>query len=165
MKILITILVGMMVASVSYPSIAQCDTPQHRQFDFWLGQWQVTNGQNNNVSRSSITRINEGCSLLEEYTTPSGYQGKSLNMYDASTGFWHQTWMDNGGVLLQLDGKFEQGEMTLTGTTYNAKGKEVVNKIIWTPNTDGTVRQQWMVSNDLGKSWQSIFDGMYKKLP
>ncbi len=148
----------------STQAIAKCDAPQHRQFDFWVGEWQVSNKQNSNVSQSSISLINDGCGILEEYTTAAGYQGKSLNIYDATTEQWHQTWIDNGGTLLQLDGKFEQGKMTLSGVTYNKDGKKVLNRIIWTPNADGTVRQQWLVSNNKGKKWQSIFDGLYKKV-
>ncbi|KGJ98041.1 hypothetical protein [Thalassotalea sp. ND16A] len=26
-----------------------CETPEYQQFDFWLGQWQVTNPVNNQV--------------------------------------------------------------------------------------------------------------------
>ena len=152
------------ILMASFQAVARCDSSQHRQFDFWVGEWQVSNKQNNNVSQSSISLINDGCGILEEYTTTTGYQGKSLNIYNAATQQWHQTWIDNSGTLLQLDGKFEQGKMTLSGVTHNKNGKDVLNKIIWTPNTDGTVRQQWLVSNDQGQNWQSIFDGIYKKV-
>ena len=142
---------------------AKCDAPQYRQFDFWVGEWQVSNEQNSNVSQSKTSLINDGCGIFEEYTTKTGYQGKSLNIYDTTTQHWHQTWIDNSGTLLQLDGKFEQGKMTLSGMAFDKDGREVLNKIVWTPNTDGTVHQQWLVSNDQGKKWQSVFDGLYKK--
>mgnify|MGYP000276724671 CR=1 FL=1 len=161
---LLTTLFLSIACLTSFQAIARCDSPQHRQFDFWVGEWQVSNKQNSDVSQSKISLINNGCGILEEYTTTTGYQGKSLNIYDATTLQWHQTWIDNGGTLLQLDGKFEQGKMTLSGVTHDSNGKEVLNKIMWTPNADGTVRQQWLVSNDQGKKWQSIFDGMYKKV-
>ena len=151
------------ILMASFQAVARCDAPQHRQFDFWVGEWQVSNKQNNNVSQSNISLINDGCGILEEYTTTTGFQGKSLNIYDATTQQWHQTWIDNSGTLLQLNGKFEQGRMTLSGMTFDKDGKEVLNKIVWTPNTDGTVSQQWLVSNEQGKKWQSIFDGLYQK--
>ena len=37
------------------------------------------------------------------------------------------------------------------------------NRITWTPNSDGTVRQLWEVSKDQGESWQTEFDGLYKR--
>ena len=151
------------VLMTSFQAVARCDSSQHRQFDFWVGEWQVSNKQNNNVSQSSISLINDGCGILEEYTTTTGFQGKSLNIYDATTQQWHQTWIDNSGTLLQLNGKFEQGRMTLSGMTFDKDGKEVLNKIVWTPNADGTVRQQWLVSNEQGKKWQQIFDGLYQQ--
>lgn len=163
-KILVNTFAVLTVVLTSFQAVARCDSSQHRQFDFWVGEWQVSNEQNSNVSQSKISLINDGCGILEEYTTTTGYQGKSLNIYDATTQQWHQTWIDNSGTLLQLNGKFEQGRMTLSGMTFDKDGKEVLNKIVWTPNTDGTVHQQWLISNDQGKKWQSIFDGLYKKV-
>ena len=149
-----------------YVTMAQaipCDSPTYRQFDFWLGNWQVTNTQNTNKSISKISQVNNGCTLLEEYETPTGYVGKSLNIYDATSQKWHQTWTDNTGVLLQLDGQFNGTSMVLTGNTTNSAGNAILNRITWTPNQDGTVRQLWESSEDNGKVWQVLFDGLYSK--
>mgnify|MGYP000707646361 CR=1 FL=1 len=94
---------------------------------------------------------NNNCSILEEYQTPSGYQGKSLNIYNQQTKQWHQTWVDNTGLLLQLNGEFKQGVMTLSGLTVDNKGQEVLNKISWKKLSDGRVNQVWQTSTDKGK--------------
>jgi len=39
----------------------------------------------------------------------------------------------------------------------------VRNRISWHDNSDGTVRQHWETSADAGKSWQTAFDGLYRK--
>lgn len=139
----------------------QCVQKKHREFDFWLGHWQVSNSQNNTISTSQITLINDGCTILEEYSTPTGYQGKSLNIYDKPRQVWHQTWTDNTELLLQLEGQFNGQSMVLSGKSFNTKNQVIYNRVIWTPNTDGTVRQHWQISNDQGKNWRTAFDGLY----
>ncbi len=82
-----------------------CNTPEFRQFDFWLGDWDVEAASApGTVSRNLITRAYDGCTVREEYTTPHGYAGTSLNFYDATRKVWHQTWIDNQGGGLFLEG-------------------------------------------------------------
>ncbi len=38
-----------------------------------------------------------------------------------------------------------------------------VDRITWTPNDDGTVRQHWQTSEDGGKTWKTEFDGRYER--
>ncbi|WP_286263567.1 hypothetical protein [Thalassotalea atypica] len=124
----------------------------------------MSNTQNTNKSTSKISTINGGCTILEEYATPTGFIGKSLNIYDVTSDQWHQTWTDNTGSLLRLDGQFDGTSMVLTGNTIDKTGKTNLNRITWTPNQDGTVRQLWEISEDKGKNWQVIFDGLYHKV-
>ena len=39
----------------------------------------------------------------------------------------------------------------------------MLDRITWTPEDDGTVRQVWEVSTDAGESWSVIFDGRYQR--
>jgi hypothetical protein len=134
-----------------------CSSPEYRQFDFWLGVWDVTNtttGKAGAVNR--ITSAHGGCVLREDYTTPGGYTGASLNFYDAKGGRWHQTWIDNQGGPLLLTGGLEGKSMVLS----SAPDVLPVQRITWTPNPDGSVRQHWQAAAD-GKSWKTAFDGLY----
>ena len=38
-------------------------------------------------------------------------------------------------------------------------------RITWTPNADGSVRQHWETSTDDGKTWKTSFDGLYRHPP
>jgi hypothetical protein len=38
-----------------------------------------------------------------------------------------------------------------------------LNRITWTPNPDGTVRQRWDQSTDSGATWTTVFDGLYAR--
>ncbi|MBP7587055.1 MAG: hypothetical protein KBA72_03835 [Thermoanaerobaculia bacterium] len=141
---------------------APCSAPEHRQFDFWLGDWQVeVPGKPTNKSR--ITRLFGACGIREEYWAGGGqYEGSSFNMYDAPRKVWHQTWVDNQGGLLALEGGMRGASMVLEGKQPGPQGGEQTSRITWTPNADGTVRQLWEISTDGGKSWTTAFDGLYR---
>ncbi|MGB0496683.1 MAG: hypothetical protein ACPGJI_10020, partial [Kangiellaceae bacterium] len=131
-----------------------CSSDQYRAFDFWLGEWEVTaKGKNKPHAKSSITKHNNGCSIHEHYVTSTGYTGNSLNFYDKANNKWHQTWIDNSGNPLYLDGQFKDGAMILLNTS---------NRITWTKNEAGMVNQVWETTADKGKTWKVIFDGSYK---
>ena len=135
-----------------------CNTPEFRQFDFWLGDWDVTSAAApGTTSRNRIMLVNDGCTLREEYTTPSGYAGTSLNFYDAARKRWHQTWIDNQGGALYLEGGIEDGAMVMR-TSGDAAN---VQRITWSRLADGRVRQHWEATTDGGKTWTTAFDGRY----
>lgn len=138
-----------------------CSEKQYSEFDFWLGKWEVSNNTNTNISHNKITKINNGCGLLEEYTTPTGYQGKSLNIYNKQDNHWHQTWVDNSGLLLQLKGQLINNQMVMKGVTYDKENNKVENKITWQPLENGKVRQHWQQKNNNSNKWQTVFDGLY----
>lgn len=137
-----------------------CSSDEASQFDFWLGSWEVrANGQI--AGHNRITREVGGCVLHERYTTPQGYQGESFNIYDASRGVWHQTWVDNGGLLLTLEGTYSDGRMVLEGTTQGQNGASQ-QRITWSVIDEGpNVRQLWETSTDGGATWTNAFDGTY----
>jgi hypothetical protein len=150
-------------APVTLPS--RCQAAEYRQFDFWLGEWSVTSdGQP--AGSNTIVAIQGGCVLEENWrgAGPGGITGTSLNIYDRERGAWHQTWVDAGGNLLQLDGGLVDGSMVLEGERPAPTGKgSVRHRIAWTPNEDGTVSQSWQASQDGGLNWTVIFDGLYTR--
>ena len=139
---------------------AGCEAPEHRQFDFWLGEWEVHTPDGKLAGRNRIDREYNGCVIHEHYTTERGYSGESLNAFDASRQVWHQTWVDNAGTLLLLEGRLTAGKMVLEGRTTKADGTVVRHRITWAPNEDGSVRQHWE-STDADGAWKTAFDGRY----
>lgn len=140
-----------------------CTTATHRQFDFWIGHWRVME-KDKLAGHNRITSIDGGCVLLESWTGVSGFTGHSLNIYDASRGVWHQTWVDNSGSLLVLEGTFRDGKMVLEGEHEGTEaGKKRRERITWTPLPGGEVRQHWESSTDGGVTWTTAFDGRYTR--
>lgn len=142
-----------------------CETPEHRQFDFWVGEWIVMTGEQV-AGTNSVRLLHGGCVLQENWqgTGEGGVSGSSFNIYDRSSGRWHQTWVDASGTLLLLDGGMVDGVMELSGKRATPAGAgTALHRIRWTPNEDGTVRQLWEASSDAGANWGTLFDGLYTR--
>lgn len=137
-----------------------CTAPEYRQFDFWVGSWNVFNPAGQQVGTNTIERTLDGCALHEQWKSAGRSRGFSYNIFDRARGTWHQSWVDNGGLLLLIDGGLEDGRMVLSGTTTGARGT-VLNRITWTPVSTDSVRQFWETSADSGTTWSVAFDGMY----
>lgn len=143
-----------------------CTAAEHRQFDFWIGEWEVTRPDGKPAGTNRITRILNGCVLLEEWSGAGGGAGKSFNLYDARQRRWHQTWVDASGSLLQLTGGLDDsGAMVMSNEQPAPAGTGTVrNRITWTPRSATEVRQHWESSADGGTTWTTVFDGVYRKV-
>lgn len=161
---LTTLMLGIcLTAGVGRPAVgAPCEAPEYHQFDFWLGEWNVQGAGGKMAGSNRIEREYGGCVLHERYTTPGGFTGESLNTYDAGRGVWHQTWVDNAGTLLLLEGGLRDGKMVMEGRTTGPGGQVKQHRITWTPNPDGSVRQLWE-STDATGAWKTAFDGLYTR--
>ena len=141
-----------------------CADPKSHQFDFWIGDWEVTQpGRRQDRRRNRIRPILDGCVLQETWRGVSGSAGTSLNFYDTQRKRWRQFWVWREGTTLELEGAFADGRMTMNGDSTEPDGTVVRNRITWFDNTDGTVRQLWEMSKDAGKTWKTVFDGIYRK--
>lgn len=165
------LLAAVALLAAATPCVAQtppaCAAPRHREFDFWVGTWDVTDPAGKAVGRNRITSVHGGCALLEQWEGRSGFSGTSVNAWDDSAGRWHQTWVDSAGTVLKLDGGLVAGSMRLEGDAPDRErpGRTARQRIEWTPQADGRVRQHWQASRDGGATWTTLFDGWYRKLP
>ncbi len=142
---------------------APCQSAEHKQFDFWIGDWEVKDSSGKLVGHNSIFPILNGCALSENWTSAAGNNGVSYNFFDKSSKQWHQTWIDDSGSPLYLNGSYINNQMVLQGEQTNAQGSTSLHKITWTLLDDGRVSQYWQLSNDEGKTWNDIFLGFYNR--
>lgn len=167
------LLVGAALAAPAAPALAQqetepqerpapgCHDAEHRQFDFWVGEWEVRSPDGELLGHNTIRRVAGGCGLLEQWRGAGGGSGVSLNMYEPERRTWTQTWVGTGSRL-RLAGGLEEGRMVLTGDApRDTPEGAVLDRVTWTPLDDGRVRQQWDVSGDEGSTWRTIFLGLY----
>ncbi len=138
---------------------AACDRPEHRQFDFWVGSWDVyPTGQEKLVAHSLIEKLYAGCTIRENWMPLGKGGGGSLNMYDPAKRKWHQTWQDSQNGRVEFDGGVVAGKMVLISA-----GSQSFTRMTYSQNADGSVRQLGEQSVDAGKTWQPSFDFTYRK--
>jgi hypothetical protein len=168
LSVLPLIIANVLTSSTPAPAATQspCTTPQYRQFDFWLGNWRVVDPKGKPAGTNLVTSVYGGCALQEHWKGVGGDQGSSFNIYNTATKHWHQTWVDNSGTLLVLDGESPNpGVMVLTGPRHTRRGTIVIDRITWTKLDENRVRQLWDYSSDGGKKWAVVFDGTYLRQP
>lgn len=152
-------------AAQDAPPPPACTGPEHRQFDFWVGSWDVyPTGKTNLVARSLVEKLYAGCTIRENWMPLKGTGGGSLNSYDPTDRRWHQTWHDSSNGRVEFDGGMANGKMVLLGFWRGVEGpgKDALVRMSYTPNSDGSVRQHGEASTDHGLTWKTIFDLTYK---
>ena len=150
--------VSMSAAAQSQPS---CSTERAHEFDFWVGDWDVT-ANGSIAGHNRIEPILGGCVIQETWTGAGGSAGSSFNFFNPQLGKWQQFWVWRNGTTLYLTGDYSDGKMILEGESVNRQGATVDNRVTWFDNDDGTVRQLWETSADDGETWTVSFDGLYR---
>ena len=108
---------------------AQSSTPcagaNYRQFDFWVGNWDVFDVERPTVvvAHTRVELILNGCVLHEVYAGLDGHKGESFTIYDATRHTWHQSWVNDHGYLLTIEGSLQGSSMILQGTDHLPNGK------------------------------------------
>ena len=145
---------------------APCEDAEFRQFDFWVGDWDVISTADG-VSRGSshISKEMGGCVIWENWTSAgSSYFGKSYNTYNLNLHRWEQYWVDNSGgddLLLRqsqrrLDGLLDRRHSAAE------RPEAPAPPAVLQPGA-GKVRQFSQGSTDGGKTWQVEYDLTYNR--
>jgi hypothetical protein len=158
-------LLAMLLLAQAQPpaSPPPCSAPEHRQFDFWVGEWVVSGPKGQQAGINRIEKVENGCAIQENWTSARGPTGRSLNIYDPASKRWIQVWAGADGSLLLLQGAYDGGKMVMEGTSIGQSGTEVRDRITWSPLPGSRVRHLWEQSSDGGKTWSVIFDGTYSR--
>jgi tetratricopeptide (TPR) repeat protein len=134
-------------------------SPEYRQFDFWIGEWEAKTPQGFVAGTNKIELILGDCIILENWTQ-SNMSGKSFNIYDKTDKKWHQTWVDSNGTLTEYVGEFKDGKMVYLAE--EMRNDEKVNmRLTFSKLPDGNVRQFAEESKDDGKTWQTRYEIIY----
>jgi hypothetical protein len=150
-------------APTPVPTSAACAAPQYRQFDFWLGEWDLVGNDGKKSADEKVVQVLGGCALQENWTGVKGGQGLSFSAYDPATKHWHQTLMDDSGAVLKLEGEFADGKMILVGQrpSQKEKGTTITHRIAWSTLPDHRVKQYWESSTNGGRTWRAVSEGYY----
>lgn len=142
------------------------DDEPHRQFEFWVGDWNVTNVNDVHIGTNIVTSELDGCLIQEHWTASNGSRGLSLNAYDRETGMWHQTWASQvpQGVFgrLRPSGNLVDGKLVLTGTRDATGGFTFQDTWTWEENEQGQVIQTALAEVP-ALNFVSSFTGIYTR--
>ncbi|HEY1927150.1 MAG TPA: hypothetical protein VGG92_06780 [Caulobacteraceae bacterium] len=143
-------------ATQAAPDSGPCADGPYRQFDFWVGDWTAyESGGADVLAHVKVTRLADGCGLLEEVTPTKGPSSAALILYDHNATLWRRESVDGDGGLLSLQGGNQEGEMALEGEQTTGAGHGLA-RITWR-NQGGVVTESAQKSTD-GKDWTTWFD-------
>lgn len=164
------IMVAAALAAAAAPALAQqqkpCAEPVFDDFDFWVGEWDVTGADGKLAGTNSITKEEYGCLLVERWKSAGGINGQSYNFVDLATGKWRQVWVSAGATIDYSGGLDSKGRMILEGVIGYPPGatpQSAKFRGSWTPNADGTVTQHFQQYDPSKEEWTDWFVGTYKK--
>jgi hypothetical protein len=146
-------------ATADTPSRMTCSSAAFRQFDFWVGDWDVfdVDRPTTIVAHAIVEVILNGCVLHEVYVGSDAHRGESFSIYDATRHVWHQSWVTDHGQLLTIEGRWRNGSMNLRGVDHLPDGKPRQVRGDWRPEGGG-VRELAERSTDGGITWTPWFD-------
>lgn len=137
--------------------------PKMREFDFWIGEWDVyQNATNTLVGHSVVQKVSGECALLENWDAVSGTStGKSLNYYDVGTDTWEQDWIGSmGGSQRYVNGIYKDSAMRFSYENIT-NGKKTSGNFVFYNLGPGKVRQYQDSSDDGGKTFSVSYDFIY----
>jgi hypothetical protein len=147
-------------------TLRPCKTPEYRQFDFWLGQWEITEA-GAPAGTNVVEPLLGGCAIRENYLDPAGGSvGTSLNSYDADTKQWRQTWVADYGTDYRMAGNLDaSGTMVLVGERINAaNGRLLIDTWKWTPVNGSTMVQTGRITVPATGRDEQFWNGEYHRV-
>jgi tetratricopeptide (TPR) repeat protein len=139
-------------------------TPENRQFDFWLGEWNVETTQGGvPAGKSKIELILGDCVVQENWQSDGNpYSGKSYNTYNAALKRWEQYWVDNSAGNIFFYGGLKDGAMDYwTDEIPQPTGPPLKRHLQFFKLGPDKVRQFSQGSTDGGKTWTPEYDFTY----
>jgi hypothetical protein len=135
--------------------------------DFWLGKWIGTGksyGPSNQVSETtcenSITRDFDG-HVIHEHFKGGGLTGESWSVWVPGRNKWCQTWVDNQGGYIPLNG--EKIGDTVVLTTIHLPEAKSYNRMVFKNIQKTHFDWDWESTSDGGKTWQPKWQIHYSR--
>jgi hypothetical protein len=155
--------------SASSVQATPCAKPEQKQLDFWLGEWELTWPGNKSGETAhgtnSVKRVLDGCVVEENFNggTAMHLRGTSVSLFDARSGRWKQTWVDNEGGYLDFVGEFKDGQMVLQREAARPDGTKALQRMVYKNITPNEFDWSWERSLDGGKTWQVLWPIHYRR--
>ena len=137
----------------------QWSAEKHREFDFWIGEWDVNlrmiqpdNSWKDSVkAKTKIYSILDGKAILELWDSPT-IKGFSVRYYDPGQKQWvlYLNWPINSRSSIgSLNGNFRHGR----GEFFTRQGNGSISRYTFCDITENSLRWDDAFSKDNGKTW------------
>ena len=137
--------------------------PESRQFDFWVGDWELTWNDTSKGSNNITLEMNN-LVVYEHFKDPaSNYFGWSWSVYDTLARKWKQTWVDNQGEYLDFTGQMADEKMVLERSFTSARGTLVKQRMTFYNITKNNFDWNWENSTDGGTNWKLAWKIHYQR--
>ncbi|HLY70931.1 MAG TPA: tetratricopeptide repeat protein [Puia sp.] len=146
-----------------YPCMAD---PHAREFDFWIGEWNVyQTGTKNYQGHSLVQMIAGGCAILENWDSQNS-TGKSINFIDPVTNTWKQSWAGSyaSGIQEFVHGRYLDSAMRFDFETTDSRGNKTIGRFIFYNQGPDQIRQFNESSADGGRTWTTNYDFTYQRI-
>jgi hypothetical protein len=151
-----------------------CSTSEARQFDFWIGEWDLTwpaeqaggDPGETMTGTNRITNLFGPCAIEENFETDDrSFLGHSVSVYDEKAATWRQTWVDSAGSYLSLTGGLTGDDMMLSTEPTSDGDDVVVNRMVFTDISPESLLWLWQKSTDGGDTWTDLWTITYRRRP
>jgi hypothetical protein len=150
-------------ASAQNPQQAPCSAPEAAQFDFWVGNWELS-WKDSVRGTNRIEKLWGNCVVHENFNDPAqGYRGESWSVFSNRTRKWQQTWVDSRGGYIILTGGMEGNELILYTPLVDAPGGKVYYRMRYYNITPQSFDWSWDSSKDEKQTWQPAWTIHYKR--
>jgi hypothetical protein len=152
------------IAAADAAKSTACSGSEFHQFDFWIGDWDLVVHARTTPSGNKwadarghqhVEAILGGCAIAEHFSAdgpPKPWAGASYSAWQPQLARWRQTWVDDSGGYIALDGGIEHGVMTLYGEPRDVDGLHIQMRMVFRDVTADTLRWEWQRTED---SWET----------
>jgi hypothetical protein len=151
--------------------VKPCSEPEYRQFDFWVGDWELswpaseTSEGKPGRGMNRIAQALDDCVIVENFNGKPGLdlRGMSVSTFNKRTGKWQQTWVDSAGGYLDFIGEFQDGQMVLVREAVVSPTRKFLQRMVWKNIQRDSLDWSWERSDDGGETWKVLWPIHYMR--
>lgn len=171
--VVVLLMTGIVAAWAQAEDQKPCSSPEARQFDFWVGEWDLASRMKTGLGEddwaegkasNSIKAVLNGCVIVESFNGHPAVelQGMSVSSWNPQLGLWQQTWVDNQGGYLDFVGGFEDRKMILSREA-EREGKTILQRMVFENIAEDSLDWNWERSEDGGTTWTLLWHLHYTR--
>jgi hypothetical protein len=132
-----------------------------------VGEWDLTwtNAKGETEKGTNrIVRILDEKVIQENFSDgKNSYRGTSLSVYNPRLKTWNQTWADNQGGYIHLEGLVSDGKRMFQTQPTDFNGTKVIRRMVFFDIKANSFTWNWEQSQDGGKTWALQWKINYKR--